>query len=123
MDVDSSEHALEIIRKQLYDRKLIFDEKYDQLLIGFFYLRFLNKDISINELEGYLVDIVDNSNIEELDLEFVQDAFHQVTKIKVQKKQTLFNLLSEYGENSKECYNYLFRLKCIEEERVIFDIE
>ena len=99
-----SDEALNVLRKNLVlSGEVLDDEKYGGILVGFFYLSYLNKKISFQKFQSEILDVIDAYEIENLDIEEIGPIFETEPDI----EGLLLKRFEKYGEKSNVLYSYL----------------
>ncbi len=100
---DSNE-ALNVLRKNLALSGETLDDEYGGILVGFFYLSYMNKKISFQKLRYEILDVIDAYEIENLDIEEMVPLF----KTEQGDIEGLFlKRFEKYGKKSNVLYSYL----------------
>ncbi|MFZ6680926.1 hypothetical protein [Undibacterium sp. Tian12W] len=97
----TADEAQDILREQISEQHVIFDERYVSLLLGFLYLGVQEGKISLAEFETELVDVIDGySNYMMLTIEDFQHDFAPLNCLPDQST-ALGSYLIDAAEKSK----------------------
>jgi len=114
----SNDCILNILRGKIKEIGPILDDEYAELCLGFTYLEFKKRNISLHKLESNILDIVDGSSVHGIDPEKVYSVFKDNSMEVVIREIDL--LLGSFSKKSIEYKEYTFsNISTIEEQELL----